>query len=114
LLPPNVYSKSIPPKRKVCLTPEKELERQSNAMINITVDLDENGHKLVYQKAKDDEILDKAAEKKIVKLIQSKTSWWIRYKAIFPAPSLLQLVQHYLPSGLRLPHRIKFSGHPTV
>jgi hypothetical protein len=46
--------KSRPPKRKAhLLTPQNKSERQSNDMANTAVDLDENGHKLVYQKDKD-------------------------------------------------------------
>jgi hypothetical protein len=82
--------KPRPPKRKIRLTPENELERQSNDVANTAVDLDENGQKLIYQNAKngpDGEISEKAAGKKIIKLINSNTGRWIRYKETFvPRP----------------------------
>jgi len=57
------------------------------AHANTAVDLDENGHKLVYKKAKqgsDGAIWEKAAGTEIIKLIQSKTGRWIRHKDIPP------------------------------
>jgi hypothetical protein len=42
-----------PHKRKIRHTQDSELECQSNAMANTAANLDENGHKVVYQKSKD-------------------------------------------------------------
>ena len=61
-----------PPGGKVRLTLQDELERQSNAIANTAVDFDENGHKLVYKKAKDGpggDFWQKAAGKEIIELI---------------------------------------------
>jgi len=68
--------------RKVRLSPAAELERQGMAMAHTAVDLDEQGNKLVYHKAKagpDGAIWEKAAGKEIMKLIQSKTGRWIKF-----------------------------------
>jgi hypothetical protein len=74
-------------KRKTRLEAEDELYRQGMAHANTAVDLDENGHKLVYQKAKqgtDGEIWEKAGGTEIIKLISSHTGRWIRFKEIPP------------------------------
>ena len=56
-------------------------------MAHTAVDLDEAGHKLVYQRAKagpDGAIWEAAAGKEIIKLITSKTGRWIRFRDIPP------------------------------
>jgi hypothetical protein len=74
-------------KRRTLLDLANELERQGNAMAHTAVDLDEAGHKLVYQRAKDGPdgaIWETAAGKEIIKLITSKTGRWIRFRDIPP------------------------------
>ena len=74
-------------KRKTRLEAEDELYRQGMAHANTAVDLDENGHKLVYHRAKngpDGAIWEKAGGTEIIKLITSDTGRWIRFKDIPP------------------------------
>ena len=71
--------------RRVRLPSAAALERQSTAMAHTAVDLDENGNKLVYHRAKagpDGAIWEKAASTEIIKLIESATGRWIKFATI--------------------------------